>query len=89
MPTTPHTLERRIDGFRDQRRLSHKVIETVGSEFDQLRLQYYSAPMSPDHLGPVWALGCDDPLMGRPHERVRTTRKPLQDSAARVAGVGA
>ncbi len=56
MPTTPYTLQRRVDRFRDQRWLIDKVIETVGPEFDQSRLQYYSAPMSPDHRGPVMGL---------------------------------
>jgi hypothetical protein len=56
MPTTLYTLQRRVDRFRDQLWLIDKVIETVGPEFDQPRLQYYSAPMSPDHRGPVMGL---------------------------------
>ncbi len=56
MPTTPYTLQRRVGRFRDQRWLIDKVIEMVGPEFDQSRLQYYSAPMSPDHRGPVMGL---------------------------------
>jgi hypothetical protein len=56
MPTKPYTLPRRVDRFRDQRWLIDKGIETVGPEFDQSRLQYYSAPMSPDHRGPVMGL---------------------------------
>lgn len=56
MPTTPYTLQRRVDRFRDQRWLLDKVIELVGPEFDQSRLQYYSASMSPDHRGPVMGL---------------------------------
>ncbi len=56
MPTTPYTLQRRVERFRDQRWLLDKVIELVGPEFDQSRLQYYSAPMSPDHRGPVMGL---------------------------------
>ena len=56
MPTTPYTLQRRVSRFRDQRWLLDKVIELAGPEFDQSRLQYYSAPMSPDHRGPVLGL---------------------------------
>ncbi len=56
MPTTPYTLQRRVERFRDQRWLLDKVIELAGPEFDQSRLQYYSAPMSSDHRGPVMGL---------------------------------
>ncbi len=56
MPTVPYKTQRRVDRLRDQRWLLDKVIETVGPEFDQSRLQYYSAPMSPDHRGPVMGL---------------------------------
>ena len=56
MPTTPYTLQRRVKRFREQRWLLDKAIELVGPEFDQSRLQYYSAPMSPDHRGPVLGL---------------------------------
>ncbi len=56
MPTTPYTLPQRVDRFRDQRWLIDRVTETVGPEFDQSSLQDYSAPMNPDHRGPVMGL---------------------------------
>lgn len=56
MPTTSYDLQRRVPRFREQRWLLDKVIEVAGPEFDQSRLQYYSAPMSPDHRGPVLGL---------------------------------
>ena len=56
MPTTPYDLQRRVERFRDQRWLLDKIIEIAGPEFDQSRLQYYSAPMSPDYRGPVMGL---------------------------------
>jgi len=56
MPITPYTLQRRVARFRDQRWLLDAVIKLVGPEFDQSRLQYLSAPMSPDHKGPVMGL---------------------------------
>jgi dienelactone hydrolase len=56
MPSTPFTLQGRVGRFRDQRWLLDKIIELTGPEFDQARLQYYSAPMSPDHRGPVMGL---------------------------------
>ena len=56
MPTTPYDLQRRVERFQEQRWLLDKVIELAGPEFDQSRLQYYSAPMSPDHRGPVMGL---------------------------------
>ena len=56
MLTTPSTLQRRVDRFRDQRWLLDKVIETVEPEFDQPRLQCYAAPMSADLRGPVMGL---------------------------------
>ena len=56
MPSTPYTLQRRVDRFKDQRWLLDKVIQTVGPEFDQPRLQYYAAPMGADYRGPVMGL---------------------------------
>ena len=56
MPTIPYTTQRRVERFRNQRWLLDKIIEAVGPEFDQSRLQYYSAPMSPDHRGAVLGL---------------------------------
>lgn len=56
MPTIAYKTQRRVHRFGAQRWLIDKVIETIGPEFDQSRLQYYSAPMSPDHRGPVIGL---------------------------------
>lgn len=56
MPSVPYTLQRRVGRFRDQRWLLDAVIKLVGPEFDQSRLQYLSAPLSPDHRGPVMGL---------------------------------
>lgn len=56
MPSVPYTTQRRVARFRDQRWLLDAVIQVIGPEFDQSRLQYYSAPMSPDHRGPVLGL---------------------------------
>ncbi len=56
MPTKPYRLPQRVDRYRDQRWLIDKVTETVGPEFDQSSLQYYSAPMNPDHRRPVMGL---------------------------------
>lgn len=56
MPSVPYTQQRRVGRFRDQRWLLDAVIKLIGPEFDQSRLQYLSAPLSPDHKGPVMAL---------------------------------
>ena len=56
MPITPYDLQRRVSRFRDQRWLLDAVIKLIGPEFDQSRLQYLSAPMSPDYKGPVMCL---------------------------------
>ena len=56
MPITPYDLQRRVSRFRDQRWLLDAVIKLIGPEFDQSRLQYLSAPMSPDYKGPVMGL---------------------------------
>jgi len=56
MPITPYDLQRRVARFRDQRWLLDAVIKLIGPEFDQSRLQYLSAPMSPDYKGPVMGL---------------------------------
>jgi hypothetical protein len=89
MPTTPYTLQRRVDRFRDQRWLIDKVIETVGPEFDQSRLQYYSAPMSPDHRGPVMGLKAAIHRWDDLTREFRTARTPLRAAGAHVAGAGA
>ena len=88
MPSTPYTLQRRVDRFRDQRWLLDKVIETVGPEFDQPRLQYYAAPMGADHRGPVMGLKAlihrwDD--MTREFARL-ARRYELQARAAQAQG---
>ena len=51
MPNVPFTTQRRVGRFRDQRWLIDRVIEVIGPEFDQARLQYWSAPMSADLRG--------------------------------------
>lgn len=56
MPITPYDLQRRVGRFRDQRWLLDAVIRLLGPEFDQSRLHYLSAPMSPDHQGAVLGL---------------------------------
>ena len=56
MPTVSYATQRRVDRFRDQRWLLDAVVKLIGPEFDQSRLHYYSAPMSPDHRGPVMGL---------------------------------
>ena len=61
MPTKPYTLPQRVDRFRDQRWLIDKGIDAVGPEFDQSRLQHYSAPVSRDHRGPVMGLDATIP----------------------------
>ncbi len=56
MPITSHDSQRRVPRFREQRWLLDAVIKLVGPEWDQNRLHYLSAPMSPDYKGPVLAL---------------------------------
>lgn len=56
MPSIPFDTQRRVTRFRDQRWLIDKVIEVIGPEFDQARLQYWSAPMSADLRGSVMGL---------------------------------
>ena len=56
MPITPYTLQRRVARFRDQRWLLDVIIKLIGPEFDQSRLHYLSAPMSPDFQGPIMGL---------------------------------
>ncbi len=56
MPSIPYDLQRRVAPFRDQRWLLDVVIRLAGREFDQSRLHYLSAPMSPDHQGAVTGL---------------------------------
>ncbi len=56
MPIVSYDLQRRVDRFRDQRWLLDAVIRLIGPEFDQSRLHYLGAPMSPDHAGAVMGL---------------------------------
>ena len=56
MPVTPYTLQKRVARFRDQRWLLDAIVKLIGPEFDQSRLQYLSAPLSPDYKGPVMGL---------------------------------
>ena len=56
MPTVPFATQARVKRFREQRWLLDKIIELAGPEFDQSRLHYYAAPMSPDWAGPVMGL---------------------------------
>ncbi len=56
MPSVPFTTQRRVSRFREQRWLLDAAVRLLGPEFDQSRLQYYSAPMSPDHRGAVLGL---------------------------------
>ncbi len=56
MPSVPFTLQRRVERFRDQRWLIDKIVELAGPEFDQSRLHYYAAPMSPDFAPAVLGL---------------------------------
>ena len=56
MPITSFDLQRRDTRFREQRWLLDAVIRHTGPEWDQNRLHYLSACLSPDHRGPVLAL---------------------------------
>ena len=56
MPSVPYDLQRRVGRFRDQRWLLDAVVRLVGPEFDQSRLHYLAAPMSPDFQGAVMGL---------------------------------
>ena len=56
MPTVPFTTQARVGRFKEQRWLLDKIVELAGPEFDQSRLHYYSAPMSPDWAGAVMGL---------------------------------
>ncbi len=56
MPITSYDLQKRVARFRDQRWLLDAVIKLIGPEFDQSRLQYLSAPLSPDYKGAVMGL---------------------------------
>ena len=56
MPSVSHTLQRRVARFRDQRWLLDAAVRLLGPEFDQARLHYLAAPLSPDHQGAVMGL---------------------------------
>ena len=56
MAITPYDLQRRVSRFREQRWLLDAVVKLIGPEFDQSRLHYIAAPMSPDYQGAVLGL---------------------------------
>ena len=56
MSITSHDSQRQVSRFRDQRWLLDAVIKLVGPEWDQNRLHYLSAPLSPDYRAPVLGL---------------------------------
>ena len=56
MPTLSHDSQRRETRFREQRWLLDAVIKHTGPEWDQNRLHYLSAPLSPDYKAPVLGL---------------------------------
>lgn len=56
MPINPYSVQARDTRFADQRWLLDTVIDVVGPEWDQGRLQYYAGPCSPDHKGAFLAL---------------------------------
>ena len=56
MPTNAHDILLRDTRFADQRWLLDAVIDAVGPEWDQGRLQYYSAPCGPDQRGAFMSL---------------------------------
>ncbi len=53
MPSVPFDLQQRVGRFRDQRWLLDAVVRLIGPEFDQSRLHYLAAPMSPDFQSAV------------------------------------
>ena len=53
MPSVPCDVQQRASRFRDQRWLLDAVVKLIGPEFDQSRLHYLAAPMSPDFQGAV------------------------------------
>ena len=88
MPSVPHTLGRRVARFRDQRWLLDAAIRLLGPEFDQSRLHYLAALMSPDYQGAVMGL---QSLIKRwddiaPEFAKLARRFELQAQAARAAG---
>jgi len=56
VPINPAHVQARDPRFADQRWLLDAVIRLIGPDWDQGRLEYYSAPCSPDHRGPFLAL---------------------------------
>ena len=56
MPIMSHDSERKDPRFRAQRWLLDAVIKHTGPEWDQNRLHYLSAPLTPDHRGAVVGL---------------------------------
>ncbi|MBV9919749.1 MAG: alpha/beta hydrolase [Pseudonocardia sp.] len=56
MPVNPFTVQERDARFADQRWLLDLVIELVGPDWDQGRLEYYAAPCSADNKAAFLAL---------------------------------
>jgi dienelactone hydrolase len=56
VPINPADVLARDPRFVDQRWLLDAVIRLIGPDWDQGRLEYYSAPCSPDHRAPFLAL---------------------------------
>lgn len=56
MPINPFSVQERDPRFADQRWLLDLVIDVVGPDWDQGRLEYYASPCSPDHKAAFLAL---------------------------------
>lgn len=56
MPTVPYDIQRKSPRFARQRWLLDSMIRTIGPEWDQGRLHYYSAPCGPDYTAPIMSL---------------------------------
>ena len=56
MPSVSFEIQRRVGRFKDQRWLLDAIIKLIGPEWDQGRLIYLSAPVSPNHRGPILGL---------------------------------
>lgn len=56
MPVNPFSVQERDARFADQRWLLDAVIQLVGPDWDQGRLEYYAGPCSPDHKAAFLAL---------------------------------
>lgn len=56
MPINPHALEQRDARFIDQRWLLDAVINLIGADWDQPRVEYLSAPVVSDNKAPFQSL---------------------------------